>query len=373
MAILSTTQYTCLLFCILSAFMLAASRFFIKWNNRRYETSRWILVTAMLLLAVHYFLQLFFGLRKQGDDVGTVINLLFYTPAASLITYSLFHLEGGLKQRRRFMWYSIACYALIMATFAIGYLQHHSLHIGNALNVMLALNLLYLSSYIFAFFRIIKHKRSIIENEYGGDTQSYDTYIHTGFFILSAFAVISISLSFSRTLLIIASPLFLFSLFFFMMSFISLGYNTTQLRNIFQEENDTESTAEPETNTSEETHEEKLLSDQQMQEIEDALTNWIDAKGYQNSDITMTELSKLTNVSRKDLRSFIEQKHRCTFRIWLSGIRFNEAKRIMKEHPEYSNEVISYECGLASRAQLYNVFRTYTGMTPKEWKEKECI
>ena len=340
MSILYTTQYTCLLFCILSAFMLAASRFFIKWSNRRYETSRWLMVSAMLLLAVHYFLQFHFGFRQQGEEVGTVVNLLFYTPAASLITYSLLNLEGNLKQRRRFMWYSIACYAMIMAVFIIGWQQHHSLHIGNAINVMLGLNLFYLLSYIITFYRIIKQKRSFIENEYGGDTEPYDTYIHTGFFILSAFTFISISLSLASELLIIASPLFLFSMFFFMMSFISLGHNNMQLRKIFKDEGedgDTEIATVQDSTTSDEKTESKPMSNPKTQEIEDALAKWIDEKGFRNNDVTMEDLSKQTSINRKDLRTYIELKHKCTFRIWLSGIRFNEAKRIMKEHPEYSN------------------------------------
>ena len=58
-----------------------------------------------------------------------------------------------------------------------------------------------------------------------------------------------------------------------------------------------------------------------------------------------------------------------TFRIWLSEIRFNAAKQMMTECPDYSNDIISAECGFSSRTHLYRVFKAKEGCTPTVWRE----
>ena len=84
--------------------------------------------------------------------------------------------------------------------------------------------------------------------------------------------------------------------------------------------------------------------------------------------MNMVKLSQQTMLSRRELSVFFEQHLHVTFRVWLSDIRFKEAQRLMMENPEYSNESISAACGFSSRSQLYTIFNTRTGMTPREWR-----
>ena len=88
------TQYSCLLTTGILAMALGMSRVHVKWPNTRYEQSRWMLFSAMLVLAAHFALQIAFGLRASGDDVGAVVNILFFTPASFLISYAVLNLEA---------------------------------------------------------------------------------------------------------------------------------------------------------------------------------------------------------------------------------------------------------------------------------------
>lgn len=65
-----------------------------------------MLVTAVLLLALHYFLQMRYSIRATTDTGATVVNILFYTPAAFLFSGSVLGLEGD---RRRFRSYVLCC------------------------------------------------------------------------------------------------------------------------------------------------------------------------------------------------------------------------------------------------------------------------
>ena len=74
--------------------MLAMSRVHMTTIARRYEVSRWMLVVAMSIYAVHYLLQIVFGFRASGDDVGAVVNILFYTPVVYLISFSIVRMSS---------------------------------------------------------------------------------------------------------------------------------------------------------------------------------------------------------------------------------------------------------------------------------------
>ena len=83
------------------------------------------------------------------------------------------------------------------------------------------------------------------------------------------------------------------------------------------------------------------------------------------------KLSQQTGISRIRLSQYFDQYLNSTFRVWLSGIRFAEAQRLVKAHPEYNNDTISVYCGFSSRSQLYKIFNDNTGMSPREWREMQ--
>lgn len=87
----------------------------------------------------------------------------------------------------------------------------------------------------------------------------------------------------------------------------------------------------------------------------------------------MLTLSRAVGISKRELSLFFDQCMRSTFRIWLSEIRFNAAKKMMLDYPDYSNDIISSECGFSARTYLYRVFKSKEGCTPTEWREEHAI
>ena len=45
------------------------------------------------------------------------------------------------------------------------------------------------------------------------------------------------------------------------------------------------------------------------------------------------------------------------------------AKKMMLECPDYSNDIISAECGFSCRTHLYRIFKTKEGCSPTEWRD----
>ena len=85
-------QFACLIFMFISAFFIAATRLHVRWINRRYECSRWMIFSALLFMGVHYFLQMYCGFRAMGENVGAVINMLVYMPSFTLISMAIYNI-----------------------------------------------------------------------------------------------------------------------------------------------------------------------------------------------------------------------------------------------------------------------------------------
>ena len=82
----------------------------------------------------------------------------------------------------------------------------------------------------------------------------------------------------------------------------------------------------------------------------------------------MLTLSDNIDITRAELTLYFDKCLDTTFRIWLANIRFEAAKTMMRRFPEYSNDIISAECGFSSRTYLYKIFKEKTGNTPTEWR-----
>lgn len=114
----------------ISAFFIAATRLHVRWINRRYEWSRWMIFAALLFMAVHFFLQMYFGFRATGEDVGAVINVLVYLPCFTLFSMAIYNIEATHTKRRKMNLICAAVYAAMLAAFAVGYSFSGSLNIG---------------------------------------------------------------------------------------------------------------------------------------------------------------------------------------------------------------------------------------------------
>ncbi len=70
------TSFACFVFMLVNAFIIGISHLHVRWVNKRYEHSRWMIFVAMLGMALQYALQMAFGFRAMGVDLGAVVNIL---------------------------------------------------------------------------------------------------------------------------------------------------------------------------------------------------------------------------------------------------------------------------------------------------------
>lgn len=380
---------------LFNAFTLAVTRLQTRWLNPRYERARWLIFVGIMGLAAHYLMQMCFGFRAVADAVGATVNALVYAPCFSLISMGIFHIEATHVRRGRVYAVCAAINLAIFACFFIGCLHYGSMRIGAWLYAMLALFAANVVYCIVVIVREIIKRRRLLETMAGGDIMPYVRSSRASLLILFFPALVSPFAIISTKLLYFFAPLGLMAILFFVLSFVALGYSYVPTEALLDADADTSPAIvvaqQEETNTkqavplhgdachdvaaldSDKAKEQQtatLLPEDRKMQIQQRLDDWCAAMGYKDGGVNLLSLSHSIHISKDDLTLFFDQCLNTTFRIWLSDIRFAAAKKMMIENPDYSNDIISSECGFSSRTHLYRIFKAREACTPTAWRER---
>ena len=113
-------------------------------------------------------------------------------------------------------------------------------------------------------------------------------------------------------------------------------------------------------------------SERRQKIIREKLDEWCATKGYRDTSLNMITLSRSLNINRYELSRYLSSCLNTTFRPWLAEVRFEAAKKMMLDNPDFGNDIISAECGFSSRSYLYRMFKEKEGCSPTAWREKNC-
>lgn len=174
-------QYTCMIVMAMLAFFVFVSRYYVTCRNRQFEQSRWMIVVALLLFVVHYMCQMRLGWRQQGNDVGVLFNLLFYSPSAILLSWSQLNILRAGHRRWSFMRYGVVGYALMVLCIVAGVISNGSLHIGPMLYVADAIHFFTLLYYTWAPLRELGNVQRRLDSEHGNPADAYLRTMRFGF------------------------------------------------------------------------------------------------------------------------------------------------------------------------------------------------
>mgnify|MGYP004621198197 FL=1 len=356
-------QFACFIFMLINAFIVALSHLHVRWENKRYERSRWMIVAALIGLAIQYVLQMTFGFRAMHDNLGAVINILLYTPCFSLISIGIYNIETTRANLRKMILICSGIYAAIIVVFCVGICLHHSLYIREGLYLMLTLFCVSVFYCIYMIIQEMIRRKNMLETMAATDLLPYVRYSRASVIILWL-AVLAMPVAiFSTTLLYIVGPAVLLALLFFNLTFIALGNSYIPTEELLDKEEESQRCGGAKEKPLQQ------LSEERRNFIQNSLDQWCMDLGYKDCNVNMLTLSRTLCISKNELSLFFDQCLHSNFRIWLSEIRLNAAKKMMLEYPDYSNDIISAECGFSCRTHLYRIFKTKEGCSPTEWRD----
>ena len=355
-------QFACFIFMLINAFIVALSHLHVRWENKRYERSRWMIVVALIGLAIQYAVQMVFGFRATHDNLGAVVNILIYTPCFSLISMGIYNIETTSSNLRKMILMCSGIYAAIIVVFCVGISLHHSLYIREGLYLMLTLFCVSVFYCIYMIIQEMIRRKNMLETMAATDLLPYVRYSRASVIILWL-AVLAMPVAiFSTTLLYIVGPAVLLALLFFNLTFIALGSSYIPTEELLDKEEENQRSGGDRKKTLQQ------LSEERRNFIQNSLDQWCMDLGYKDCNVNMLTLSRTLCISKNELSQFFDQCLHSNFRIWLSEIRLNAAKKMMLEYPDYSNDIISAECGFSCRTHLYRIFKTKEGCSPTEWR-----
>lgn len=369
-SIYSFSLYTALPLMLFFGFYFLFAKTPEKKIFKNYLRSRQMMGIAMLLLSANYSVHFFFGIRFKNVNSSILMNMSTYFLCYSLFSSALIMLLDRFYITKRRVWTHIILW-IIFSTFSgvvlfllpSGIMQKISLF---ALAVwLIAFGVVLARRVIVAYRRAIR----IFNETQADDIGAYIEWLSIFTYWAVIFGVGCGLLTFLPNkyvfIWILSSIPFYCYLFYSYQNYL-LFYE--QVENAFEQ--DIQSEQELLTNSGTEP---EMVSDEEVPvsytEFIEKVDNWIKTDGYVQQGLTIKELSEILHTNRTYLSAYIKTTYKMTFREWITSLRLEYAKNMLKEHPEINIQKLAESSGFLSRSNFIKLFSEKEGCTPAKWKK----
>ena len=103
--------------------------------------------------------------------------------------------------------------------------------------------------------------------------------------------------------------------------------------------------------------------------LEQALEKWVEQKKFSEYDKSREDVTKELGTTREHLHMYFTTVKGIDFKTWRTGLRIEEAKRLLLENKELSTNVIGEIAGFSDRSNFYRQFVKIVGCSPKQWRD----
>ena len=336
---------------------------------KNYLRSRQMMGIAMLLLSANYSVHFFFGIRFKNADSAILMNMSTYFLCYSLFSSALIMLLDRFYITKRRVWTHIILWIIFSTLSGVvlfllpsGIMQKISLF---ALAVwLIAFGVVLARRVIVAYRRAIR----IFNETQADDIGAYIEWLSIFTYWAVIFGVGCGLLTFLPDryvyIWVLSSIPFYCYLFHCYQNYL-LFYE--QVENAFEQ--DIQSEEELLTNSG---IEPEMVSEEVPEsytEFIEKVDNWIKTDGYVQQGLTIKELSKILYTNRTYLSAYIKTTYKMTFREWITSLRLEYAKNILKKHPEINIQKLAESSGFLSRSNFIKLFSEKEGCTPAKWKK----
>ena len=301
-----------------------------------YNKAQRLLTAGIVLLAIQFGLQYFCKFRSNGQipPWEKATGFIFYLISIAVLSISYFT-DGSLLDLHVAEIVASATYGMMLLFFNLQELY------------------------------LIRHINKAIDNYSDSNSLELTRWIKVSvllLILLVPFSPITIFLE-DSVILMSSAMLTVIFIYYYVFNFICFGISENA--NMIYQANEEEEKEEISLPTQ--------LKDEKgknYQRVEEALKQWMERRGHLKTGITIQDAVDEMQIPRYLLTQWIKNTEYEVFSRWIAHLRVEEAKLLMTEHPEYSNEAVAKECGFSSRSYFQKVFRDLTGMTPMEFQSQ---
>lgn len=325
--------------------------------------SRRLMGTALLILAANYSIHFFFSIRMAYQNGAIILNIVTYFLCYWLFTSAMMALlDRKYLSGRRFGCH-IALWIAYSALACGGFFLPDKAKIWT----LVILALLLLAYGIFLSVRLLRtYYRSVrmFRNTHSDDIGQYIRW-------LSVFTYWAIIFGVSCAVLTFLPDRYVFIWVLSAVPFYIYLYCCYQNYIFFYEKVDKaiqEDTGMMTDNEGPAVQESRKEVPVYHYDIGPRLDAWVAEESYLTPGITLNDLSSQICTNRTYLSEYINSVYHKPFRDWITDMRIEYAKRLMKEDPQLQVQEVSLMCGFLSLSHFSRTFSIKEGCSPAKWR-----
>ena len=335
----------------------------IKGNESVLIRAKVLMIGGTTLIGLQFLLQLILGWRMMGVTQGVMLNMALFIPASWLLSLTILVLQRHGRLNLWDKWVGGLTWVLTTGLMAIAVWKggeplpcdtpelRMAEKIGSGFYVAMQ------SYYLIRHFTNLGNMQVEMDNYYDRDMSRYLHWMRLSILILMVLAIIVPFVIFaSKILMLSASFLAYLGIPYFVDSFCYYAKSTMPAKVLAAEKNAEEDNKTP-------AH---TFSEEKLQRVDKAVEEWMAREGHLKSGILLPIAAAEMGIPKYLLSAWLSQKG-MKFNPWLAYLRVEEAKRQLKEHPDWSNDAIAQHCGFSDRTTLQRTFKEKTGMTPTQF------
>lgn len=328
-----------------------------RWAMRNpvMSKARWLMTGGTALLAVQFLLQFRLELRSLDVTKAVMLNLAIFIPCAALMSLGILFLlqQGRVSRIEKYI--GIPVWLIAMALMTFGSSQLLWAEIGASF--FYAAMQLY---YSYKHFRQLRTARQTLANYYDREPDLLLSSMQVDITLLALMSLFTPAIIFGHGWwLAVFAIFFLMAVFYLVDSFCLYAVSSTPAELMEAEQNEEEV-------ENEDGEVEKSTPAEAMLRVESAVAQWTASGGHLKSGLKLPNSAEEMQIPRYLLSAWLKQKG-LRYNDWLTEMRIDEAKRLMKAHPDWSNEAIAQQCGFSDRSYFQKKFKDITSMTPAQY------
>ena len=339
--------------------------------------SRWLMFGGTALLGVQFVLQMALGLRAQGVTQAVMLNLTVFTLVSWLLSLAILRLLTQGRLSRVDAWLGGGVWAAETVLIAAAAMTDGETLLSGSHRLRTAEqvgSIIYFAMQCYYTVRavtLLRHMRRSLSDYYDYDISQRLEWMQVSIWMLSLLSLFVPAFIFApgRWLMVFA-VVFFYGIWYLVDSFCD--YVKGSMPRKVEESEELRMKSEEFAAADSDGNGNGAgagLADEQQERVAAAIAQWTAQGGHRKSGLNKSMVAGQMGVSVNLLSQWLRHRNQ-NFWDWLSDLRIEEAKRIISEHPDWTNEAIAEACGFNDRSAFQKKFKQKTGLTPAEWAEQ---
>lgn len=330
---------------------------------------RWLMVGCTSLLGLQFLAQMVLGLRTTGHVAQAVaLNVACFIPCSAMMSLAIMYLLREWRVTWLDRWIGLFAWIPALALLYIGLSTDGHPLMAKETQVswpQIGSTLFFAGLQLYYFVRHMYEMQQLhraLDGYFDRDAYGMLRWMRTSIILLALMALFAPVVIFSNGLPLALYGLFTLCGFFYFVDSFGLYVASSSAKRVMEADQN----ARKEEEVAAEMTDRQPDDSETDQRIVHAVERWIECGGYLKSGVNMPSVASEIGIPQYQLSGWLRQQN-CKYSEWMTSLRIEEAKRVIKSHPDWSNESVAEHCGFSDRTYFQKKFKEKTGMTPADY------